>query len=187
MKERIIFISKEYEPISNGTVTCLINFLPILSEKFDIVLYTSSSKWKDENICSRESINIVRVSSILDRLLLLSNHITKIYSNKVKNNLSKRMIRKFIKLIFLPIELMSNRFGFVTEYSWNKNITSFLLKSIDFAEFEIIFAIGNPFSNVRSAVAIKRSFLVCDYIYLSLIYLHITQQHLTMIVNSFFQ
>lgn len=151
MCKRIIFISEEFYPLSNGTISCVENVLPTLTEKFNVELYT-----KYRGIIGTEEINnlmVIRPNNILDRLFYWRKMM--IQSGDKRGGISSKGIDVF-KWVTYPLVLLNNRFGYLSNKAWSKNLIKYINKRKIINNDDVIIAIGAPFSNIRSAVAIKQ-------------------------------
>lgn len=155
-----LVISREYKPLSNGSITCLENILSIIKRKMvlDIVSYNENNI--NETITKENKITIYRLYSNSDSLMLYREGLLKrLYKLHDKFNW-----RKFTKPLFLPAYILSKNKGLLFPKSWSKNAPEQIEKILDISKYNYILAIGAPFENIQIAVQLSQKFNIPLYI-----------------------
>ncbi|MFP7299072.1 hypothetical protein [Neobacillus niacini] len=153
MKKKILFISRDFWPKSNGTISCLENFLPYLGEKYDVILYSAKNSLNTSSTEEYNNITIKRPMSFWDNFILMKLYILGKLERLGLNKLIKKILIIIVKIIFLFPLSIAKRSGII--YGWEKNLIKYLRKHEDLESFDIIIAVGAPFLNIRSAYNIK--------------------------------
>ena len=80
-----MFISYEYYPVTNGTITCIRNILKHLSQHYDVTVYCSNKKNGKINTIKDNGINIEFLSSNIDNVIRLKELLIHniLYSNSL--------------------------------------------------------------------------------------------------------
>lgn len=154
MKKKVLFISREFWPESNGTITCLNNFLPDLAEDYDITLYSNPINLKEYK-GEYKGLTLKRPKSTLDNLYRIKfNLLNKLFNLNLDKNTSK-VLGFIIKLLFLPFRELINRYGYINNEAWQRNLENYINDNELVENYDILIAVGNPFENVKSAYKLK--------------------------------
>jgi len=158
LKKKIIFISREFWPNSNGTVACLENFLPLLGKDYDITLYTTRTSFRSKEVERYHNITLKRPRSFLDDIVLFKASLLSRINGLKAAGFVLDLLKILVRLFFFPSQRMANRFGYSLGSYWVRNLNKHIEKHEDLEFFDIIMAVGAPFDNIRSACKVKLDF-----------------------------
>lgn len=155
MKE-IIFISKEYFPVSNGTTACLENILPSFTRDYKVRLFAAQTEVSGFT-GEKDGIQIIRYKCWSDKFVLKKQMLLKKIQLAGIGEMSKKIITWITKVIFYPFQCHSILWGYIQPESFSKNIVKRILKNENIEKAEIVMAVGGPFENAAAAAELKRS------------------------------
>ncbi len=145
--KKITIISKEFYPVSNGTVNCLQNILEYLKDRLDITVVTCMQEMGTLQEENRFHVHIKRFSHPTDYAI--------IWKRKLLQRFQGRIGTSLIKILFRPFQLCSNRNGFIEHKSWAGNLTRAIDKEEFFQQSDVLVAVSEPYENVEAAVSLK--------------------------------
>lgn len=144
-QQKIVFITKDYFPISNGTINAIDNILSRLS-KFYHVIVISQKKGRNEN--SNYYINgyqVFKINNKIDKVAFYFEDkiidLKKSYSFIVKIKLL--FVRTLYKLVRF---LLGNKMVF---HNWEKQGERIIFNSKLISSEDIIVTVGAPFDNLK--------------------------------------
>lgn len=156
--KKVLFISKEFTPISNGTVACLENILPYLANKYKITLYASRQSVKDKEEEFLFNTTVKRPRNISDDFVCIKSSLIERINNFKINRKIKKFLIFLIKVLFYPLHYLDRHFGLIYGNAWVPNLYKFINKRENLNNYDILISIGNPFSNIKCAYNIKKKF-----------------------------
>lgn len=143
-----MFISYEYYPVTNGTITCIRNILKHLSLHYDVTVYCSNKKKDKNNIIEDHGINVEIISSNIDNIIRLKETLINniLYSNKL-NSCIRSILLLILKIFFLPFTVISKKYGLYYETAFKNNALGLLIS--DSFQYDYIISVGAPFVNLE--------------------------------------
>ena len=142
MKKTIVVITKEYWPISNGTVTCISNIINELKEKYDIKLFCSNTNSLKSTVEIVDGITVFQLGNIFNYYYNILNYLDDVL-------LFKRY-RKVQHLLSFLAYLLVGVHSVNTEKNWSK-IWKIISKFTELEKVEYVLSIAMPYSNVYIA------------------------------------
>ena len=153
MKKRIIFITKDFFPTSNGTILCIENVLPYLAPKYEIILYTKKTSADSLEVEVQDGVRIIRPKSLIDSVVLKKHSI--VMQLKSRGRRIPSFTAQLIRVVLYPFTILSRIFGYLQDISWENNIARYIRKHEKHHETDAIIAVGAPFENFRAACLLK--------------------------------
>lgn len=157
MSHRIIFISKEFDPISNGTVTCVENILPYLGAKGELTLFSARTDWRAPIKEMKYGVSIERAYSNADMMVYMKRNLLYMISTSNQKNFIKRVLSFGVKSFFFLWQKKSEKDGYAQPESFERNICKYIEKA-GMKTVDIIMAVGGPFENIRAALRLKEKY-----------------------------
>ena len=148
--KRIVLISKEFYPTSNGTVNCLQNILQNLGQRYDVTVCTCKESLHVSSEETKFNVQIKRFFSAFDYFVILKRAILKRISN--------HYVEFLIKVVFRPFQILSTKRGFIEHSSWSQNVSKIIVKEHLLDQADIIMAISEPYENIEAAVTLKKMY-----------------------------
>jgi len=153
MKKALI-ISKEYYPISNGSVTCLSNLLEQFTKEFTVDVVTFKDD-KSEAIHERlDDCNIIRLSHWSDDIM--TTRINWLATLSIKQQSIKKTLAAITKLPLIPLYLVSKKSGLLYNDCWAQNGYRNLNTNLDLNSYDFVLAMGAPFENLDLAMRVAK-------------------------------
>ena len=146
--KKIMFISYEYYPVTNGTITCIRNILKHLSQHYDVTVYCSNKKNGKINTIKDNGINIEFLSSNIDNVIRLKELLIHniLYSNSL-NPYIRSAFLLIIKALFLPFTVISKKYGLYYETAFKNNSLELLIS--ESFKYDYVISVGAPFINLE--------------------------------------
>lgn len=155
MKKKLLFISSEFYPISNGTTTCIENIIPLIAEHIHVVVYCNRENIKDKNEEHIFKAIVKRPVSIFDNPIILKNKLINDINLLRVNKIFKEYSTFLVKSILYPLQLLGEKKGYLNKAAWETNIFSYIDLEEDISSFDFVLAVGGPFNNFKVAEQIK--------------------------------
>ncbi|MEK5184017.1 hypothetical protein [Solibacillus sp. FSL W7-1324] len=157
MKKGLI-ISKEYYPMSNGSITCLENIINKLKDNYEITVvgYNLAGEFLDYE--KKNGIEIYRIYSKYDLPVTKRNRFLE------KRAQNQELWGKITKLPYIPFYFNAMKKGLIYPIAWSRNALEYIEKLIVPSKFDFILAIGGPFENVRTGVQLSEKYDIPLYI-----------------------
>lgn len=160
MKNKGLIISKEYFPLSNGSVTCLSNLLDTFKNFYDIDLVCFKDDMESKGIENFKGYQIYRLNHWTD---IPMSYREKLISDS-KSLKSQFKLRKISKLFFGLNYYISKRYGLRYKEGWISNGFSAVEKKLILSDYDFVLAIAAPFENLDLALKISKAYKIPLYI-----------------------
>lgn len=157
MKKGLI-ISREYTPMSNGSVTCLENILNVIKNDYDLTVVSYNLEGKYPKKECKNRIEIQRIYSKCDKQVSLRENFLQ---KRVHSNINWDIITK---PIYFPFYLAAKAYGLIHPSAWSKNSMRHIEKVLNLNKFDFILAMGAPFENLRVATKVAQKYKMPLYI-----------------------
>ncbi len=158
MKKKVIFISKEFYPVSNGTIACVENILPYLGERYSVELFctdlTGDALQREMNF----GVLINRASHKSDSVILKKQEELSSLKRQLIHSGIKSCRHLWIRIKYFWMQRIADRLGYVQPKAFEKNIVQYIEKQTDVSNADYVMAVGAPFENVRAAVVLKKQY-----------------------------
>ena len=153
VKPKILFISHDFAPDFNGTISCIENILPHLAKSYDITLYTPLL-WPGTKETERlKSVTVKRMHSFWDKVFFDIDRLHQfVYTKNLPGALKNALGFTFKSLRFIARRI-SDKYGFGSKSRWRR-----YTKKNDLSGYHAVIAVCAPFSNVRAACEIKKQY-----------------------------
>lgn len=158
MSRNILFISNEFAPTANGTVTCLENIIPFIGKDNQVSLFTVKINQQLPDFEQKYGINIYRVGYWADYFVYRKRKKIFTVSNQISNKYLRRCLIVLLKLLYYIPQRLSVRYGYAQSKSFQRNFGAYIEKSIDMKSIDTIMAIAAPFENVSVATILKEKY-----------------------------
>jgi hypothetical protein len=155
MKKKVLFISQKFYPDSSGTITCLTNFLPLLSNKYNLTLYTNRVYVNSPSKEKISNINIKRPRNIFDDFVIIKLKLIRIIG-LININVLRNILIFITKVIFFPFQYIAKKTGFIIPEAWENNLYNYIENKENLSNFHAVLAVGSMFSNIRVAYHVKK-------------------------------
>lgn len=147
MKKKIAIVTKEFWPVTNGTVTCISNIEKELTSLVDVTIFCTHPFYFKTQTHVNDGLKIIYLANIFN----VYHHIEKHINNSL-------FISKFPRLKKLTKRLLSKFLGTQTyndEKKWI-NLTGKILNYIKAGNYDYALSIAMPYSNVEVVSRIKK-------------------------------
>ena len=156
--KKILLISYFFHPDSGAVTTCIKNILTVLGKKIDIVVYTPTIRPKQSKREELFGITVKRLNNFWNLVRVYKNSIINKIQISDKSHFVKRYLILLIRAVFLPVQIIGNYYGLLSEYAWNKRCYNGIIKNEDMTSYHAIIAVAYPFSDIRIAHKLKKKY-----------------------------
>lgn len=158
MKKKVIFISKDFYPASNGTIACIENILPYLGAEYSVELFCTDLTGNALQKESKFDVSIHRVCHKSDHVILKKQAELSSLKKQLVHARIKAIRRQWIRIKYFWAQRVAEKLGYVQPSAFEKNIIKFIEMQIDVSNADYLIAVGAPFENIRAAVALKKKY-----------------------------
>lgn len=160
MKKKILLITRDFTPISNGTISCLENLIPVLSAAFDLTVVTNKSSLFQPTTHRENGFSVIRYASF-DQMLTS-------FAKKMSLLFSKTPGLRQVKILLSRGKQQrgSSQKPTLGDPQWVMRFSEFVASIMIKNPAEAIIAVGAPFEDMRVAVNLKKQFPQCQLILL---------------------
>lgn len=159
MKKKILLVTRDFTPISNGTISCLENLIPVIGEAFDLLVVTNKSSIFQPASQHHNNYYVIRYASFNQMITSLKKRTSLFFSSlpglrHLKIHLTKGK-RK-----------LDNQKSTIGDSHWVVHFTELVTSIILKKNIETIISVGAPFDDMRVATLLKKRFPQCQLILL---------------------
>ena len=158
MNKKIIFISKEFYPASNGTIACVENILPYLGAEYFVEFFCTDLTGNALQNEYKFDVSIHRACHKSDRIILKKQAELSSLKKQLVHNRIKSFIHLGIIIKYFWVQRVADKLGYVQPNAFEKNIIRFIEKQTDVSKADYVMAVGAPFENIRAAVTLKKKY-----------------------------
>lgn len=154
---KVLFISGEYSPVSNGTVRCVENILnALLTDGVEITLY-AGYRSRGININSIPPNVTIKTppKNIIDTLHCWRSELILKNSNTSK---AKKMLLNVFRVLTYPVLIANKYFGYSTSDGWIRNLPKLIFLNENMSSYDAIMSVAAPFSNITVSNELKVRF-----------------------------
>lgn len=150
--KKILLITHDFTPISNGTVTCLENLVPILSADFELTIATNKSTIFQKTKFHQDGLTLIRFGSV--------KQATRSLTKKISLFFSRSPLLRPIKIILSKKKRQMNhtQTSRLEDPLWVSQFTEFVANEIKLNPVDAVIAVGAPFDDFRVGVVLKKRF-----------------------------
>lgn len=156
-KKRVMVISTEYLPLSNGTITCLNNILTYLSDEWNVTVFSANKSLNCKKTETVGNIEIIRFGTKSDRLVCIKEKLVQEATTRLyRHSLIRKLVIFFVKFLFYFPTQISKVSGFYYDRRFLLHAYPHLKREME--RFDIILTVGAPFENVKLGYRLKQEY-----------------------------
>lgn len=149
---RVVVLTKEYFPKSNGTVVVLSNILNELKEHYDVLIVTPQLSRSDAPIEKQDNLSIVRISNAFDRFYMFRESILNFLDNQ--HSIIRLPTVVLTKVFFVLYRTFFKRL--TTIYNWENQAESIIKNQLHITKDDVFLSVGAPFENFILLAKLKQ-------------------------------
>ncbi|WP_342473075.1 glycosyltransferase [Metasolibacillus sp. FSL H7-0170] len=157
MKKGLI-ISKEYYPLSNGSIACLGNLIDKWKEQVELHVVCMKSDNDSLEHEVKDDYRITRLSYWADNALIARHE----WARKIERHRFSKAANLLSKIMLFPMYILSKRNGFLYSTAWANNASKAIINENE--TYDFVLAMGAPFDNLDAALEVSSAKNIPFYI-----------------------
>lgn len=158
MKPKVLLITRDFSPITNGTVSCLRNIVKELANYLDVTIVSTKRSSQDLDVEELDGATIYRAFDTSDQAVVTKFTTVHKLGHSNLPTVAKKVAIKLVQGAFEPMNRLAKQKGYYHYVAWQNNIPDFVECTISLEEYQGILAVGAPFENIRAASQLKQSY-----------------------------